>query len=54
MANGYWVAGYWNFVGARVGGPIVVGGPAVRFGAGFDRDRDRHFDRDRSHEGFRR
>ena len=54
MTNGYWVAGYWNFVGARVGGPIVVGGPAVRFGAGFDRDRDRHFDRDRSHEGFRR
>jgi len=41
-ANGYWVPGYWNLVGVRVGGPVV------RFGVGFDR----HFDR--GHAGFRR
>ena len=28
MANGYWVPGYWNFVGVGV----RVGGPVVRFG----------------------
>lgn len=44
MANGYWVPGYWNFVGVRVGGPAV--------GFGFDRGFDRHFDR--GHVGFRR
>jgi len=52
MANGYWVQGYWNFVGVRYGGPVV------RFERGFDRGWDRHFDRDRDrdrgHEGFRR
>jgi len=42
--NGYWVPGYWNFVGVR--------GPAVRFGVGFDRHFDGRFDR--GHEHFRR
>lgn len=40
-ANGYWVPGYWNFVGVRRG-PAVRGYIAPRF--------DRHFDR----EHFRR
>ena len=45
-ANGYWVPGYWNFVGVR------FGGPAVRLERGFDHGPDRRFDR--GHEGFRR
>ena len=40
-ANGYWVPGYWNFVGYN------GRGPEVRFERGFYRDYDRHFDRDR-------
>ncbi len=58
MANGYWVPGYWNFVGLR------FGGPSARYDRGFGRDRgydrgfDRRFDRDRGRdrdrEGFRR
>ena len=51
--NGYWTPGYWNFVGVRVGGPIVRGRVVVDRGPAFyrrdfdrhDRD-DRHFDRD--------
>lgn len=46
MANGYWVPGYWNFVGVRVGGPVV------RFGYG--RGFDRHFVPEHGHERFRR
>ncbi len=45
-ANGYWVPGYWNFAGIRNRGPVV------RFDAG--RGFDRHFDRDRGHDRFRR
>jgi hypothetical protein len=33
--NGYWVPGYWNFVGVRVGGPIFRGGIVVSRGPGF-------------------
>jgi hypothetical protein len=50
MANGYWVPGYWNFVGVRVGGPVVRFG----FDRGFDRGYDRHFFPGRGPERFRR
>ena len=48
MANGYWIPGRWNFAGVR--------GPFVRGNAGWGRGPvfDRHFDRDRGHERFRR
>jgi len=52
--DGYWVPGYWNYVGyaPRV---VVRGGFGLDRGyvdhRGFDRDRDRHFDRD---DHFRR
>ncbi len=45
-ANGYWVPGRWNFVGAR--GPVVVD----RFHA--DRFYDRRFDRGWDRDRFRR
>jgi hypothetical protein len=50
MANGYWVPGYWNFVGVHVGGPVVRFG----FDRGFDRGYDRHFFPGRGPERFRR
>jgi hypothetical protein len=45
-ANGYWVPGRWNFVGARVAGPFghFEHGVVV----------DRHFDRYPRPERFRR
>jgi len=62
MANGYWVPGYWNFVGGRFGGPVGRYGFDRDRGWGddrhFDRDggrgNDRHFDRDHGPERFRR
>jgi hypothetical protein len=51
-ANGYWIPGRWNFVGVRVGGPVVRFGYGR--GPGFDRHFDRGWDRDRGHERFRR
>jgi hypothetical protein len=36
MNNGYWVPGFWNFVGVR--------GQVARFGVGFDRHFDGRFD----------
>jgi hypothetical protein len=36
-ANGYWVPGYWNFVGPRVGIGVRIGGPIVRGGYGWGR-----------------
>jgi hypothetical protein len=57
--DGYWVPGYWNFVGAIRTGPFVHfdAGPAyVERDRAWDRDRDhdrdRRIDRDRDH--FRR
>lgn len=43
MANGYWIAGRWNFEGDRDGGRYE------RFDGdrGWNRDRDRGWDRDR-------
>ncbi len=50
MANGYWIPGYWNFVG--VGGWDHEG----RFEHGYDRgfDRGHDFHRDRGYDRFRR
>src|SRR5208282_3261743 len=46
MANGYWVPGYWEFVGIRGREHFD------RFDS-FDRfDRRREFDRDREHDRF--
>jgi hypothetical protein len=50
MANGYWIPGRWNFAGVRGGGPFVRGNVGWGRGPAFDR----HFDRDRGHERFRR
>lgn len=47
MANGYWVAGRWNFVGVR-GGPVVRYDVHrdFRYDRGYDRRYDGRFDRD--------
>jgi hypothetical protein len=34
---GVWVPGYWNFVGVRVGGPVIRGGVVVGHGPVFYR-----------------
>lgn len=31
-ANGYWTPGYWNYVGVRVGGPVIRGGVVYAHG----------------------
>lgn len=46
QANGYWIPGRWNFIGVRDRDHFA------RFDGG--RDFDRHFDRDRGHDHFRR
>ena len=30
--GGIWVPGYWNFVGVRVGGPVIRGGVVIGHG----------------------
>lgn len=35
--DGYWTPGYWNFIGVRVGGPIIRGGVVFGRGHGFYR-----------------
>ena len=42
-ANGYWTPGFWNFVGVRVGGPVIRGGVAFARGPVYHR----HFAPDR-------
>jgi hypothetical protein len=49
-ANGYWIPGRWNFTGFRDRGPVVRGYEGWGRGPVYDR----HFDRDRGHERFRR
>ena len=56
--EGYWVPGYWNFVGVARTGPFLhfEAGPAYydrdrAFDHDRDRDRDRNWNRDRDH-GF--
>jgi hypothetical protein len=46
QAHGYWVPGRWNFAGVRDGRPVVHFGRGPVF--------ERHFDRDRGHDRFRR
>jgi hypothetical protein len=47
--DGYWVPGYWNFVGVARFGPVAhfVRVPVI---VDRDRDRGRSFDRDRDHD----
>jgi hypothetical protein len=47
-ANGYWIPGRWNYVGVRVGGPVV------RFGYGRGPGFYGHYDHYRGYEHFRR
>lgn len=52
-SNGYWVPGFWNFVGARYVAPGFRGGVVVERGRDFNRGRD--FDRhDRDDRRFDR
>ncbi len=50
QANGYWIPGRWNFAGVRDRDHFV----AVERGYGRGPVFDRHFDRDRGHDRFRR
>jgi len=34
---GVWVPGYWNFIGVRVGGPVIRGGVVIGHGPVFYR-----------------
>jgi hypothetical protein len=50
QANGYWIPGRWAFQGFRDRGPVVRSFVGWGRGPVFER----HFDRDRDHDHFRR